>query len=257
MNDFVVFDGRLYVKQRYISDQGWMKDSGLSKTFKDQSAHKPQIHQVYYVLLSVRTKLRSHTTDLGPCTSTILRKETDGRRWYTDNDKKELVSVLASAIAKADRYLDLLHYAKSARLFDPRQRPKLSRDVAQYTTEVEDIKRKVTDPKRAQVRVIPIGVKIPEAEWEYYWDEVPEMEGTLDLIDFWERMQPHMPTLAKLALRTLPVPHTGVDVERSFSYYKLCRSAKQERLTSERHVGRVSFAMNGVVPPVKEAPRPA
>ena len=34
MNDFVVFDGRLYVKQRYISDQGWMKDSGLSKALK-------------------------------------------------------------------------------------------------------------------------------------------------------------------------------------------------------------------------------
>ena len=197
--------------------------------------------------------MRSHTTDLGPSTPTILRKETDGRRWYTDNHKKELVSVLTSAMAKADKYLDLLHYAKSARLFDPRQRPKLSRDVAQYTTEVEDIKCKISEPKRLQVRVIPIGVRMPEAEWKYYWDDVPEMQGELDLIDFWERMQPHMPTLAQLALRTLPVPHTGVDVERSFSYYKLCRSAKQECLTSQLHLGRVSFAMNGVVPRVKEA----
>ena len=54
-------------------------------------------------------------------------------------------------MAKAEKYLDLLHYAKSARLFDPRQRPKLSRDVAHYTTKVEDTKHKLTDPKRVQV----------------------------------------------------------------------------------------------------------
>lgn len=84
---------------------------------------------------------------------------------------------MTSAIAKADKYLDLLHYAKSARLLDPCQRPKLSRDGAQYTTEVEDIKRKITDPKRLQVRVIPIGVRIPEAEWNYYRDEVQEVQG--------------------------------------------------------------------------------
>ena len=76
------------------------------------------------------------------------------------------------------------------------------------------------------------------------------MEAPLDLCDFWERMTPHMPTLSARALRTLAIPHTGVDVERSFSYYKLCRSDKQQRITSEHHIGRVSFAMNGVVPGV-------
>ena len=85
----------LWLQFNFIKECGGCVFEGMATsqarstgTFKDQSAHKPQIHQVYNVLLSVRTKLRSHTTDLGPSTSTILQKETDGRRWYTDNDKK-------------------------------------------------------------------------------------------------------------------------------------------------------------------------
>ena len=48
---------------------------------------------------------------------------------------------------------------------------------------------------------------------------------------------PEIPHLAKLALCTLPIPHTGVDVERPFSYYRMSRSALQ-RLTPEHHTGR-------------------
>lgn len=144
---------------------------------------------------------------------------------------------------KADKYLAKLGYAKSARLFDPRQRPKLPRDMAEYTSYLEHTKKGNIE----HVRVMP--QKISDEEWDYYW-KLPPIEGELDLIQFWEGMVPHMPSLAPLALRTLPIPHTGVDVERSFSYYKLCRSSKQQNLSSEHHIGRVSFAMNGVVPPV-------
>ena len=56
---------------------------------------------------------------------------------------------------------------------------------------------------------------------------------------------------AAAALQLQWDPRTAVDVERSFSFYKLARSEKQLALTDHHHIGRISFAMNGLVPPVQ------
>ena len=101
-------------------------------------------------------------------------------------------------------------------------------------------------------RVIPESDRacIEKGEWDKYW-ALPEMPNTpLDLVGWWVGMQSELPCMAKLALRTLPIPHTGVDVERSFSYYRISRSVLQSALTPEHHIGRLSFRMNGIVPPV-------
>ena len=74
----------------------------------------------------------------------------------------------------------------------------------------------------------------------------------MELIKVWERMQSHIPTVARIAFQDLPVPHAGLDVKGSFSYFKLCRADKQGCHTSKHHTSRVSFAVNGVEPPIKK-----
>ena len=61
----------------------------------------------------------------------------------------------------------------------------------------------------------------------------------------------HTPAYVALISTQMPITHTAVDVERSFSFYKLARSEKQLALTDQHHIGRISFAMNGLVPPVQ------
>ena len=47
----------------------------------------------------------------------------------------------------------------------------------------------------------------------------------------------------------ISIPHTAADVERCNSFYKLTRTDKQHSLKDAHHLGRLSFVMNGVVPP--------
>ena len=64
-------------------------------------------------------------------------------------------------------------------------------------------------------------------------------------------LKAELPEMSKRALLVLPITHTAVDVERSSSFYKLARSEKQLALTNQHHIGRISFAMNGLVPRVQ------
>mmetsp|Transcript_55406 Transcript_55406/g.98664 ORF Transcript_55406/g.98664 Transcript_55406/m.98664 type:complete len:109 (+) Transcript_55406:3193-3519(+) len=56
------------------------------------------------------------------------------------------------------------------------------------------------------------------------------------LVELVECMQLCTSSLARLVLWNLSIPHTGMDVERSFSTYKLHPSEKQVCHTSEHHV---------------------
>ena len=101
-------------------------------TLRDPRVHKPHIHRVGGVLHALRTKLNRYTTNLGPVTEALLEKETDGWQWYNQGDRDKLKSILAAAVQKADKYLDLLVFAKSARVCDPRQRPNLPKEIENY-----------------------------------------------------------------------------------------------------------------------------
>ena len=211
---------------------------------------KPHIHRTWNILYNLRKKLHAQHKDLGPTTTACLRSETNGRRWFQTSVRSSLEDVLTKAVEKCDKYLSLLSFAKSARLFDPRQRPYLDKNISAYVTVVEK-GTKDTGPTTVY-RVIPESDRacIEKDEWDKYW-ALPEMPNTpLDLVGWWVGMQSELPCMAKLALRTLPIPHTGVDVERSFSYYRISRSVLQSALTPEHHIGRLSFRMNGIVPPV-------
>ena len=63
-------------------------------------------------------------------------------------------------------------------------------------------------------------------------------------------MKIQLPQPATLAIRTLSIPHTAADVERCNSYYKLARSDKQHKLNERHNLGRLSFIVNGIVPPI-------
>jgi hypothetical protein len=209
-------------------------------TFKDQKPHKPQIHQVWNQLHALRTKLNGYQTNLGGGTTALLQKETDGRRWFSNSKKADLLEVLEKAVAKADKYLTRLQFAKSCRVLDPRQRPNISSDIKEYTN----------TPSEQRVFSAGLATKIASSEWQKYWS-LPSVTGTLDLLNFWRGLKAELPEMSKRALLVLPITHTAVDVERSFSFYKLARSEKQLALTDQHHIGRISFAMNGLVPRVQ------
>ena len=77
----------------------------------------------------------------------------------------------------------------------------------------------------------------------------------LDLTDFQELKQPHMPTLTKLAVQAVPVPYMGVGVGHTYSYDKVSQIGKDTWPTSELYIGTVSFAMNRLVTLVKKGMR--
>ena len=131
----------------------------------------------------------------------------------------------------------LLAYAKSARVFDPRQREQLPKEIENYVT-ADKVQRVVPGNMAATLAT----------EWELYWT-LPAVPAQLDLMAWWRGMKSQLPQMATLAICTLSIPHTAADVERCNSFYKLTRTDKQHSLGDAHHLGRLSFAMNGIVPP--------
>ena len=69
------------------------------------------------------------------------------------------------------------------------------------------------------------------------------------LMGWWVGVQSDVANLAKLALRTLTIAHTGVvEVERSCSYYRMCRTALSLTSTPENRTGYSNSRMDGIVP---------
>ena len=120
--------------------------------------------------------------------------------------------MVASAIAKANKYSDLPTYAQSARVFDPRQQANLPKDIVQY---VQTDKTQRVIPEKMQSEL--------GSEWELYWPLFP-VKGDMDLIGWWKGVQGQLLKLAWIAIRTLSIPHSAAGVERCNSYYKLTRS---------------------------------
>ena len=206
-------------------------------TLRDRRVHKPHIHRAWGLLSALRARLNSYTTDFGPATESLLKKETDGRRWYTAGDRESLKAVLNAAVQKSDKYLGLLAYAKSARVFDPRQREQLPKEIENFVT-ADKVQRVVPGNMAATLAT----------EWELYWT-LPAVPAQLDVMAWWRGMKSQLPQMATLAIRTLSIPHTAADVERCSSFYKLTRTDKQHSLGDAHHLGRLSFVMNGIVPP--------
>ena len=184
-------------------------------TLRDRRVHKPHIHRAWGLLSALRARLNSYTTDFGPATESLLKKESDGRRWYTAGDRESLKAVLNAAVQKSDKYLGLLVYAKSARVFDPRQREQLPKEIENYVT-ADKVQRVVPGNMAATLAT----------EWELYWT-LPAVPAQLDLMAWWRGMKSQLPQMATLAIRTLSIPHTATDVERCNSFYKLTRTDKQ------------------------------
>ena len=82
-----------------------------------------------------------------------------------------LIGVLRKAVAKSNNYLGCLQLAKSCRIFDPRQQPKISNDIKEYTT------------KSTQQLALPSDLcsHIAQSEWAKYW-VLRDVFGPLDLL---------------------------------------------------------------------------
>ena len=68
-------------------------------------------------------------------------------------------------------------------------------------------------------------------EWQLYLDSVQPRTQQFDILGWWEGMCERLPLLCKCARRTLAIPHTSCDVDRSFSMWKRVHSEKQHTST--------------------------
>ena len=58
-----------------------------------------------------------------------------------------------------------------------------------------------------------------------------------------------LPRMYPWVRRTLSIPHTSCDLERTFSVWKRVRSDKRYNMEHDTHEAYVSLCFNGVVPP--------
>ena len=73
------------------------------------------------------------------------------------------------------------------------------------------------------------------------------VEDELDLINWQCGISIQLSKLGALALQVFPMTRTGEDVAWNFRYCKLNPNCKQMALTNDHHLGRLGFAMNGIV----------
>ena len=67
---------------------------------RDPRVHKPHIDRAWGLLSAMRARLNSFSTNFGPATKSLLKKETKGRRWCTASDRKSLKAVLNAVVQK-------------------------------------------------------------------------------------------------------------------------------------------------------------
>ena len=143
---------------------------------------------------------------------------------------------LTAAANKVSKYLQLLPFAKSARVLDPRQRAILGSEV-EMGSQIETYdclfrKGECSDALRA--------------EWDVYW-KLPAIASTANfrILDWWEGMSETLPLLYDVARRALAVPTTSCDMEHCFSSLKWVRDERQHRVKCETHRAAMMLHYNG------------
>ena len=152
------------------------------------------------------------------------------------------VAGTAASIAKKYISNDSGQLAKAMRIFDPYQRRILGvPDLEEY------------------VLVLPLALhaRIKEShdgepsEWSQYM-ELKDPAPKTNILIWWESMSSIMPCLSRQAGKMLRVLLTTMQVEASFSTFKMTRDDQQWSMTDVVHLDRISFMFNGVLPPPVE-----
>ena len=121
--------------------------------------------------------------------------------------------------------------AKHSRVFDPTPFGSLSHDIAMYH----------------QVMRADLCSSIKQSgEWKLYFDSLRPSTQQFILLGWCEGMREHLPLWYKCARRTLAIPHSSCDVERSVGMCKRMRSKEQHIMQHGTLEAYVSFCFNGV-----------
>ena len=205
----------------------------ISTLTRLEATHDPLAVQVYNLLEDLRHYLLAGTTKLsfGTQTDSYLAKLKGAER---TKQVKSLHGVFKKSLEKLSTHLDkhpAMPLYKAARIFDPRQLPSLTHDIAHY-------------------EAIP-GLKNPSPtlvdEWlvyvQYKTEDIPE---PLHLASFWQSLGlARFPNLAAVAKDVLWFPVASVDVERSFSQYKHILNDRRESLSEANTKQLVMLYYNG------------
>ena len=152
------------------------------------------------------------------------------------------VTGTAATIAKKYLTNDAGQLAKAMRIFDPYQRTSLGvRDLEEYTLVI---------PLSLHSRIMESHEGEP-SEWSQYMDLRNPAPKT-NILSWWESMSSIVPCLSRQAAKMLRVLLTTMQVEASFSTFKMTRDDQQWSMTDAVHLDRISFMFNGVLPPPVE-----
>ena len=130
-------------------------------------------------------------------------------------------------VIHVDVHPALNHY-KAVRVFDPRLLGSFSHDIEHYRTIPE--------------LAAPSNELAHEFQMYCLYNDVPD---PLDLCSFWKSMSHRFPLLAQVARKSIWMPVSSVDVERSFSEYKHILNDRREALTELNTKQLVMLYHNG------------
>ena len=133
-----------------------------------------------------------------------------------------------TAKAKLDKHLesqrDTIQHFREIRIFDPRQKIFLCREISSYKTiaEFHCYSNDLLD------------------EWTRYYNSVIIFED-FDLISFWDSKKDEFPLLSESAKNYLWTPPGAGDVERSFSFLNLIETPRRSQLSDESLLKNLLF----------------
>ena len=198
-----------------------------------EASNTPLACSVFNTLEDLRSYL------LAGVSKTRFGEETDrylSRLGQSEKRKmiKSFQSVFKKSSDKLNGHLDrhpAYSFYRVVRVFDPRQLPCLSHDIANYEDEIKALK----EPSQELMD-----------EWLIYTQFQPDaLPSALELPSFWASMVGRFPLLSQIALNAIWMPVTSVDVERSFSQYKYLLNERRESLTQDNTKRLMLLYFNG------------
>jgi len=103
-------------------------------------------------------------------------------------------------------------FLKAVRIFDPKQLDRVSKDPKDY----ENV-----------IPYLDLSQNVINNQFIAYTKTKSLIDYSQELIEFWKGLSSNCPELVKVAIRSLNLPGTSVNVERSFSIYRDILSHKR------------------------------
>ena len=143
---------------------------------------------------------------------TRIIEENNLNSHYWNSEFKKLYQKAWQKLDNLIKEHEAWSFLKAVRVFDPNQLDRVSKDPKDY----ENV-----------IPYLDFSQNVIKNQFIAYTKTKNFKDESQELIEFWKGLTNNCPELAKVAIRSLNMPVTSVDVERSFSMYRDILSHKR------------------------------